>query len=171
MASQQSLYQVTLVRGALEAALQQLIQAPRAVALGQAGINRTAYRTELICRELRIVHSLPPLPATPAVLLGVGEDEVSQIQPRLQGLLRQNEGVSPAEPLALLALEQRPQRGRLTAVLLPSSDTAVPVHAIKIVGPGMHRVLTPAGQKAFPEVLLTAQDRERWSRLIGALSP
>lgn len=43
MASQQSLYQVTLICGALEATLQQLIQAPRAVAVGQAGINLTAH--------------------------------------------------------------------------------------------------------------------------------
>ena len=68
-----ALQQVVIVRAALETALRQLVRNPRTVACGRAGVNRTPTLTELLCRELQVVEITAAPPASPAVLLTLGQ--------------------------------------------------------------------------------------------------
>jgi hypothetical protein len=162
------MHQITIIRRVLAASLRQLIQNPRAIAFGRAGVNRTPDITELICQELHPLQTSSPLLSSPAVFLTLGQGGGSLQQQRLR-ILRWWEEQNPAVPVAVLSLEREPQRGVLTPVLLSAAGKLEPVHVVKVVGPGMHRLLTPEGQAICPEPVLTPQDRERWSRLIGAL--
>jgi molybdopterin/thiamine biosynthesis adenylyltransferase len=74
----------------------------------------------------------------------------------------------PPGPLAVLSLEREPVRGALRGVVL-SRQGAEPIHALRIVGAGMHRVLTPEGTLASLDPPVPAAERARWSRAIGAL--
>lgn len=169
LSSGSTLQQVAIIRPALEATLRQLVRNPRTVACGRAGANRTPGLTELICRELQPMAISSPPPSSPAVFLTVGQRGGALRQQRLEVLRWWEAQRSPADPVALLSVEQAPQRGNLSAVFLSSPDKTEPVHVVKLVGPGMHKVLTPEGQAVSPEPALTPKDKERWSRLIGAL--
>jgi hypothetical protein len=136
-------YQVSIDRRTLEAALRQLVQHAQAVAWGRAGVNRTPRLTELLCWELRVGQTLPLL-TTPAVVLTLGA-EGSLWLPEPQGLRRWRAQHPPTSPVALLTLEQSPHRGTLTATWFSPGRESAPVHSVKIVGAGMHRIVTMAG--------------------------
>lgn len=166
--------QVLLIRAALEAALRRFVGQPGCVAIYEAGVNRTPQLTELICRDGRFVtpngwRNLPA-PRTPFVFLrlqqrpGPNEEGCE----RLFTLWRRDLSQFLAGQVALLALEQAPVRG-LVAGTLFSSRGDEPIHSLKIVGPGMYRVVAQAGRAAYPEQPLPPDERERWSRAIGAL--
>jgi molybdopterin/thiamine biosynthesis adenylyltransferase len=152
----------------LEAALRQMLQGDDVMMAGRAGINRPPRLAEYICRELRL-SALTTLPlASPAVVLMWGRESQNPVghQLRLPGWLR--EPANPG-PLAILTLEQHPMRGRLDAVLRSSSGQIEPIHAIKIIGAGMHVETTPSAESVFPNIVLTPTDLEKWSRTIGFL--
>lgn len=162
-----TLQQVTIDRRVFATALRSLVRTPQLVTLGPAEVNRTSRLIEVICRELQLVTHVPTPLSTPAVEMTVeGPDGLHRRVPELQ---RWDVARSSVGPVALLTIGQQHQRGQVTGMLVSANDTSLPVHVLKLIGPGMHRVWTPHGQEQVPPAPVTPEDRDRWSRLIGAL--
>lgn len=162
------LRQVVVPRRIMEDALRHLLRNQQRVALGRAGINRTPRLVELICRELRPL----PVPSTasvaPWVLVTLGRGEGPSRERRLEMLRMWGDPLS-SSPVALISIDQQAERGRFDAIFRSPAGEMEPVHALKIVGPGMHRELTLEGAEASPIPELTPREREKWSRSIGAM--
>lgn len=160
--------QVTLLRPALENAIRQLLQRPTALAWGQAGINRTAGLTELLCHTLDLSPNFPEPRAEAGVLVSLGTASSSRRHEEQRVQWLQHRGTMNA-PMATLVLEHQPQRERLTGTLFAAGAVETPIDSVKLVGPGMHVVTTMNSELPSSPVDSNRDDNERWSRLIGAL--
>jgi molybdopterin/thiamine biosynthesis adenylyltransferase len=163
------LQQVVIIRAAFDAALRELVRNPRAFAWGRAAMNRVADRYELLCHHLTVgVH--PDISnSESAVLLWVGNEEAFWQRYHQEVLRQWRQRWSGLAPVALITLDRAPQRGTFRALWLSDLTTRLPVHHLTIVGPGMRRIMfIPRSTDAHPSQLSTG-DRERWSRVIGAL--
>jgi hypothetical protein len=166
--------QVAILRTHLEDVLGRLVSLPRPVALSEAGLNRSPQLTELICRGFRVVAAGADLPGSlfrpPAVVLRLRQAQEPTAEHWRQAR-RVWEGVGAApshSAVAFLSLEREAPRGVITGTVL-SGRGGEPLHALKIIGPGMHKALTSAGWRADPEPAVRSDERQRWSRAIGAL--
>ena len=169
MADERPIHQITILRPAWEAALRQWAITPGVVAFGAGSVNRSSRRTELIFQELQTSEHLPRTLVPPAVVL-IAETEDSPQRHMVQQLSRwQNSVDFAAGPVALvtLSLDPRSHTASISASLLTSLDTVVPVDSVQLVGPGMHRLSTNLQEPTPTD--LPQHDAERWSRTIGAL--
>lgn len=165
--SSPGLRRIVLPRPILERGIRDLLRRPERVLWTEAGVNQTADFSELICREFR--PGWPPHSSnTPVAFLTFQETRWSQeIADRV--LLQWRERGGRWDTAILLSIHREGGAISLTASSVSSSGKIEPVQSVLFPGQGMHRILIAEGKRALSESEPSAEERERWSRMIGAL--
>lgn len=161
------LRRIVLPRPILERGIRDLLRRPERVLWTEAGVNQTADFSELICREFR--PGWPPHTSTsPMAFLTFQETRWShEITDRT--LLQWRTRGGRWDAAILLSIYREGGAIGLTASSLLSSGKIEPVQSVLFPGQGMHRIMIAEGKTVLSEPEPSAEERERWSRMIGAL--
>lgn len=158
----------------LRSILTELRRVPYHVAVGEVGFNALSTGdTEILARSFRFVHegSLRNREGDQSPRLELGFVPFTLNRPQAGeavAFVERREGELPAAPTCSIFLGSGEDVGLFTGIYC-DGDRASPVEEMNIVGPWMRRLPAVDFQELHRHSV-SADDTERWSRLIDALS-
>lgn len=152
--------------------LSALLRRPYHLAQGQCGLQVRKDRVELLCRSFGILHEGDAYRTRRNGMKGLSYSlafsTVPIGRPQVWRLLALSAWGDPLERPALQVLLGSGKETGLVTGLLHVGSYSLPLEALRIIGPGFHKIGTVdfPGDAALP---LAEAERQRWSRMIGAL--